>query len=146
MWRSVVPLALALALSACSDKDDGGGAGAGSTSEKDLEVVVLALDHPPVRTVMGDVDRTLAEFGSRVKVRHLDFESKEGEDFADDKGLTGHVPVAIFVDGSTKATVNGRAVSFVGFPKGRGPLPAAEGDWTLEELRLALSQRVGSAP
>ena len=140
-------LALALSLSSCSDDGDDAGAGQGDAGgTKATEVVVLALNHPPVRTVMSDVDGALAEFGTRVKVRHLGFESKEGADFADDKGLTGHVPIAIFVDGSSKATVNGRAVSFVGFPKGRGPMPAAEGDWTLEELRSALSQRVGAAP
>ncbi len=140
-------LALALSLSSCADDgDEGAGGEANTGSAKATEVVVLALNHPPVRAVMSDVDGALAEFGPRVKVRRLDFESKEGEDFADEKGLTGHVPIAIFVDGSSKATVNGRAVTFVGFPKGRGPLPAAEGDWTLEELRSALSQRAGAGP
>ena len=108
-----------------------------------LAVVVVALDHPPVQRVMGEVNGTIAQFGDRVSVRHLDFESEEGQGFAEDNGVTGHVPLAIFLDGSPEATVDGRTARFVGFPQGRAPVPAAEGDWTLDELRGALAQRAG---
>lgn len=137
----VVGALTALALVACSGGD--GGAGAKTGDDRGVPVVIVALDHPPVRQVMDEVDRTVAEFGDRVRVRRLDFESDEGQEFAEDRGVTGHVPLAIFIDASNGARVNGRAVRFVGFPRGQAPVPVAEGDWTLEDLRGALAQRAG---
>ncbi|MDQ3574313.1 MAG: hypothetical protein M3404_05225 [Actinomycetota bacterium] len=132
-----------LALGACGGGEDSGGPMGEKRVDQDLAVVVVALDHPPVRQIMGEVDGTIAQFGDRVRVRHLDFESEQGQGFAEDKGVTGHVPLAIFLDGSPEATVNGRTARFVGFPRGRAPVPVAQGDWTLDELRGALAQRAG---
>ena len=140
--RLVLVLLTALVLVACGGGEDSGGADH-EGEDQALALVVVALDHPPVRAVMDDVDRTIAEFGDRVTVRRLDFESDEGQEFAEDKGVTGHVPLAIFLDGSPTATVNGRPVRFVGFPRGQAPVPVAEGDWALEDLRGALAQRAG---
>lgn len=142
--RVVLALVAVLAAVACSGGGGGGDGGDGGEGGDAgaLPVVVVALDHPPVQAVMGDVERVLGEFGARLRVRRLDAESEQGRDFAEDNGVTGHVAMAIFVDGSPEARVDGRTVRFVGFPHGRGPVPVAEGEWTLDELRAALAERV----
>ena len=137
LGRGIAALILGLALFACASGSGDGGA------DGSAEVVVISLNHEPMRNVVAEVDRILGEFGDRIDVRRLDAESKEGKAFAKSKGLAGHVSLAIFVGGSTDVAVDGRTVSLVGFPKGRAPRTDAAGTWTFDELRAALAQKAG---
>jgi hypothetical protein len=103
-------------------------------------VEVAYLNHPPLRPVLSEVDKLLANYGDRVSVTRYDFDTPEGEAFAQAKGLTGHTPLAIFVNGSMQFTLNGRAVKFYSFPQGQGTGMVADGDWTIEDLQHVLDE------
>ena len=106
----------------------------------EVEVDIVYLNHPPLRGVLADVDKLLATYGARVRVTHYDFDTAEGGAFATAKGLTGHTPLAIFVNGSMQFTVNGHTVKFYSFPQGQGTGMVADGDWTLQDLQYVLDE------
>ena len=103
-------------------------------------VEVGFLNHAPMRSVLADVDELLAGYGDKVSVTRYDFESPEGEAFAEAKELTGHTPIAIFVDGEMDFTVDGRAVKFYSFPQGGGTGVVPEGAWTMDDLKQVLDE------
>lgn len=131
---------------ACGYKDSAqpGDAGAaratGATGAKAVTVLLVGLSHPPVDRVASQIEQLVRAYGGRVQVRRVDIESKEGEELTDEKDLTGHVPLAVFVEGGAKG--GGREARFVGFPKGHGPIPAADGEWMLEDLLTAVDGRL----
>lgn len=97
-------------------------------------VEIIALSHLPAQNVVSKVKEILATYGSKVSVTEYDFNSPEGADFAKAKGLTEHMPVAIFINGSREAVVGGKLVTFSNFP-GLG--------WSIEEFQQALDQAIG---
>ncbi len=133
--------ALALTLGGCQSARDGPSDTTDTRDGDVVDVVMVGLQHPPVQRVESDIEGTLMHYGQRVRLRRVDIESEAGAELAEDKGLTGHVPLAVFVVGGGQAT-GSRETRFLGFPKGRAPIPAAEGEWTLDDLRSAVAERV----
>jgi hypothetical protein len=125
---------------ACGAKDSAQPGDAGAAGANAVTVLVVGLSHPPVERVASQIEQLVRAYGGRVQLRRVDIESKEGEELTDEKDLTGHVPLAVFVEGGTKD--GGREARFVGFPKGQGPVRAAEGEWMLEDLRTAVDGRL----
>jgi len=130
-------LAAMMALTAC------GGAAPSSTPASAVAPGVVAVDivflnHPPVRDVLTQVDPVLAAFGDQVSVTRYDFDTPEGAAFAENKGLTGHIPLAILVNGSQTFDVNGRTVTFESFPQGAGTGMVPDGAWTVADLDSVL--------
>lgn len=132
---------LALTCGGCESLRDATSDGTDKSDGDVVEVVMVGLQHPPVQRVESDIEGTLMHYGARVRLRRVDIESEAGADLAEDKGLTGHVPLAVFVVGGRQPT-GSRETRFVGFPRGRAPIPAAEGEWTLDDLRSAVAERV----
>lgn len=122
-------------------QDSSGGASSGQA----VTVEIVALEHPPVQAVLTDVEELLEGYGDRVELRRYDLETPEGEEFAARHDLVGHTPLALLIDGSVNATVNGQPVVFVGFPVGRGPVAAAEGGWTLDDLDAVIAERTDAS-
>lgn len=113
------------------------------TAPPDVPTVELVyLNHGPVRSVLTDMDKLLAGYGEQVYVARYDVGTPKGEAFIQAKGLTGHIPLAIFINGSMEFTVGDRVVEFYSFPQGQGTFIAADGDWTLDDLRQVLDQIV----
>ena len=105
-----------------------------------VTVEVAYLNHPPLRPVLAEVDKLLANYGDRVSVTRYDFDTPEGAAFAKAKGLTGHTPLAIFVNGSMQFTLNGRTVKFYSFPQGQGTGMVPDGGWTMQDLQQVLDE------
>jgi hypothetical protein len=107
-----------------------------------VTVEVVYLNHPPVRPVLQDVNKLLATYGNRVSGAWYDFDTPAGADFAKAKGLTGHTPLAIYINGSMDFKLDGRAVKFSSFPQGQdmGMGMVADGDWTIQDLQRVLDQ------
>ncbi|GAB2715907.1 hypothetical protein [Streptomyces bullii] len=127
---SALALSALLAVGGCgSDEEKTGDSSAG------VDVDVIYLNHPPVQPVLKDIDQVLAGYKEKVSVTRHDADTSEGKEFADEHGLTGHVAIAVLIDGK---------VSFKGFPAGEAPVKSAEGDWEIEDLDAALRQRTKS--
>jgi hypothetical protein len=56
--------------------------------------------------------------------------------------LTGHNPIAIFVNGSDTFDLNGRKGKFESFPQGEGTGMVPDGAWTIDDLRSVIDSKV----
>jgi len=132
---------LALALVGCSGGSESSSgpspAGAAAGTPK---VEIAFLNHSPVLMALTDVDTLLASYGDKVTVTRYDLETDQGAQFAKSRRLTGHVPIAIFVNGSMEIKLKDRTVKFFSFPQGKGTFMVASGSWTVEDLRQAIDQ------
>ncbi|OJF10547.1 hypothetical protein [Couchioplanes caeruleus] len=97
-----------------------------------VDVDLVYLNHPPVQPVLRDIDKVLAGYQEKISVTRYDADTPDGRKFADEHHLTGHVAIAILIDGE---------VAFKGFPAGAAPVQSAEGDWEIKDLDAALQQR-----
>lgn len=101
-------------------------------------VEVGYLPHPPAMAVVEELDRVFARFSSRIEVRRYDLTTPDGERFAQAHRLTGHTPVAVYIDGHLEFDVGGRKLRFTGFPQAEG--------WSAADVESVLRQKTGSAP
>ena len=122
----------------------GQGAATGGGAPGATTVDILYLNHSPLRPVLDEVDKVLAKYGDKVKITRYDAETQQGEAFAKSKGITQHEPLAIFINGSAEAKVNGRQVKFFSFPQGQGTGMVQDGAWSMQDLDAALAQATGT--
>jgi len=104
-----------------------------------VEVEIIALNHPPMQPILAQVDGYMWQFGNRVHVTRYDFDTPEGAQFAEKKGLSGHIPMVIFINGSQTHTVDGHPVTFEDFPQGQD-IGMGAGSWTWADLNAVLKQ------
>jgi hypothetical protein len=102
-------------------------------------VEVLYMNHGPLRPTLKEIRSIFSVYGNEIAVTWNDFESPEGEKFMARKGISRHVPLVVWIDGKTTATIKGKEIQFVGFPTGTGPA-SFQGKWSLDDLRTALDQ------
>lgn len=123
-------------------------ASGGQESEGNLEKVnvipgvpaveIIYLNHGPVRKVVTDINNLLEGYGEGIQIIHYTFSSPEGKSFAGSKKLDGHIPLAVFIDGSIEFTVDDRSVEFISFPQGGGTGFVADGEWNLDDLKKVI--------
>jgi hypothetical protein len=106
---------------------------------KTARVEVLYMNHGPLMDTLDRMRDVFSGYGDKISVSWYDFESKEGEDLKAEKGINRHVPLVIWIDGSTVVTLGQKQVKFFGFPTGAGP-EFFQGKWTMDDLRAALDQ------
>ena len=106
---------------------------------KEVKVEVLYMNHGPLQPSLQQIKNILSQYGSKIAVSWYDFETKEGEQFMAQKGVTQHIPLVIWLDGKFAIPLNGKEIKFVGFPTGSGPA-FFQGKWTMDDLRNALDQ------
>ena len=102
-------------------------------------VEVLYMNHGPLLDTLDKMKGVFSGYGDRISVSWHEFFSKEGEKFKAKKGINGHVPLVIWIDGDEVVKVGQREIKFVGFPTGAGPA-FFQGKWTIDDLRTALDQ------
>ena len=106
---------------------------------KQTKIDVLYMNHGPLEETLDQIKGVLSKYGDKLAVSWYDFDSREGEQFMDKKGIKQHVPLIIWIDESPAVTVGGKKVQFVGFPTGSGPA-FFQGKWTMDDLKAALDQ------
>lgn len=132
LTAAALPLALSaiLAVGGCTSEPE-----AADDSSAGVDVDLVYLNHPPVQPVLKDIEKVLADYKGKASVTRHEADTAEGKKFADEHSLTGHVAIAVLIDGE---------VEFKGFPVGEAPVKSAEGDWEIEDLDAALRQRTKS--
>ena len=93
--------------------------------------------------VLEQVNRVLAKYGGKITTNRYDLDTPAGEAFAKTAHLTGHTPLAIFINGSMDVTEDGHRVRFLDFPQGQGTVMMAGGAWSMAALDVALAQATG---
>lgn len=139
IWVSLM-IGIFLTLTACSSATPEPGVPAPSET---VTVDIVYLNHAPVLAILEEVDAALKPYGDRVKVTRYDFDTPEGAEFAKKMGITGHDPLAIFLNGSQSFNLDGRTVTFNSFPQGGGTGMVAEGAWTVADLDTVLKSILG---
>jgi len=129
-----------LMLAACSSTSSQSGSQVAGVPEGAVLVEIAYLNHGPVRPILSDIDVLLADYGGKVVVERYDFGTPEGQTFAEERGLSDHTPIAIFVNGQTEFDLDGRPVEFYSFPQGQGTGVVPDGAWTLDDLRAILDR------
>lgn len=105
-----------------------------------VRIDVLYMNHGPLRPTLRELDKLFTGYGDKIAVYGHDFYSEEGERFKAEKGIKGHVPLVLWIDGKSSLEVNSTPVQFRGFPTGSGPA-SFQGKWNMEILKQALDQK-----
>ena len=103
-----------------------------------VKVDILFMNHGPMQPVIKSIKEILARHAQAATADWYDFETPPGRDFMRQKGLRGHIPLLIFLNGSPTWQIKGRKVTFIGFPDGYGPYQF-RGQWSLEDLERLLA-------
>lgn len=94
-----------------------------------VEVVVLGVvTHGPMQPTVRAIEEVTAKYGSQVNTKWIDFESDEGEKYAQDHGLTAHM--TILINEKYEYDINGKEIVFQWFEGGQ---------WTKEDLDIVIS-------
>ena len=115
---------------------------AADVAEGTTHVEIVYLDHPPVVEALEPVEEVLDGYGDALTVERVDADSTRGLELAEANGLTGHVALAVLIDGKLEFDSEDGAVRFEGFPDGTSPMPGTEGEWTAEDLDEVLREQV----
>ena len=109
-----------------------------SAQAADIEMEIFYLPHRPAQNVVAKVEEIAAEFAN-VTIRKYNFDDPGSKGLLEKYGLTEHMPVAIFVNGKDRFTVNGHEVRLRNFPKGDSFVPTFAGEWDYPDLRAILT-------
>lgn len=119
-------------------QDTGDSAGKTEMMPGVLSVELIYLNHGPVRKVIADIDNLLEGYGEEIHIIHYTFSSPEGKLYAESKKLDGHIPLAVFIDGSMEFSVDNRSVEFISFPQGQGTGVVPDGGWSIDDLERVI--------
>jgi hypothetical protein len=84
------------------------------------------FSHPPMQATRNAIQDACKEFGDQVQLTMYDETKADGLKFMQDQGLSGHLPVVLYVDNSVAHKIGDRLVVFRDF-EGVG--------WTEQDLK-----------
>lgn len=88
------------------------------------------FSHFPLKQTRNVIEEVCAKFGNRVQLTLYDETSVEGRTFMSTKGLSGHIPMKLYINGNNTFSIDGKEVSFSDFV----------GDqWTEKDLEKVIS-------
>ena len=130
MKKTVVSLCLVLVL--C-------GAYSMTFAAQPVRVDVLYMNHGPLQPTLQQIKIIFGKYEKKIAVSWHDVESDDGLKFMSKKGINQHIPLVIWMDDKVKFQVNGKDITFAGFPTGSGPA-FFQGKWTMADLQGVLDQ------
>ena len=99
-------------------------------------LVVGMLTHLPFKqSILPEIEGALGALGDAVGARFVDATQPEGKAILSAHGVTEHLPVVMFLNGTSLNTVQGREVDLRGFPGAT---------WSREDLESVLRQAVAA--
>jgi len=104
-------------------------------------VEVFYLPHPPIDPIRQKIKSILQKF-PKYELKEYDFDDKNNKQKIENYNLTGHIPVAIFINGTDVFLINGQKITFKNFPKGDAFVPSLEGSWDYNDLEKVLADPV----
>lgn len=117
--------------------------GVNPSSASEMLVEIFYLPHRPAEAVVSDVKAVL-ESHQEFEVRTYSFEDPGSRKLLKRYGLTGHMPVAIFINGKNEFPVAGRSITLRNFPRGNAFVPTFEGEWSYQDLEQILQSLSGN--
>jgi hypothetical protein len=108
----------------------------------EIQMEIFYLPHGPAQAVVSEVEKVAAEF-KNIVIKKYSFEDPATEKLQKIYNLTGHMPVAIFINAQNSFTVKGQKISLQNFPKGNAFVPMFAGEWDYADLRVILQKVSG---
>lgn len=115
---------------------------AGQALAADTLIDIFFLPHRPALAVVSEVEKVAAEFNNIV-IKKYSFEDPATKKLLKKYNLTGHMPVAIFINGQNTFTVKGKKIRLRNFTKGNAFVPMFAGEWDYTDLRIILQEISG---
>jgi hypothetical protein len=103
-----------------------------------VKIEILYMNHGPLRPTIRNLQELFGQYQGQVNVVWYDEDQKESKAFEKDKGIQGHVPLLMLINGKKEFVVEGKTIIFEGFPSGSGPFKEVEGDWSITDLQRLL--------
>jgi hypothetical protein len=103
-----------------------------------VTVEILYMNHGPLRATIRELHELLDHYEGKVSTSWFDVEQDEGKAFEHEKGIQGHVPLLLLINGQKDFVVDGKTITFQGFPSGSGPFKEVEGNWSIADLQRRL--------
>jgi len=110
----------------------------GPVFASNTEIEIFYLAHRPAVAVVDKIDKIVAEFNDIV-TRKYNFEDPASKKLLKKYKLSGHMPVAIYINGKNNFTIDGKKIQFRNFPKGDAFVPTFAGEWNYSDLRTLLT-------
>ncbi len=105
-------------------------------------VEVFYLPHPPAEAVVANIDKIVSS-QRLVEERKISFDDSSSQSLIKKYKLEGHIPVAIFINGRDRFTIDGRKIIFRNFPKDNSFAPMGlGGNWSYKDFQKALQQEL----
>ena len=111
-----------------------------SENNDQVQVDIFYLPHPPAEAIVREVEALLKEYPS-ITINEYDFLDPENKQKIEDRGLTEHMPVAIFIDNDNTFVIEGKTIIFSNFPIGDAFVPTQEGSWSYDDLEKVIESR-----
>lgn len=108
-------------------------------AEEQEKVIVEAVgffSHFPMRPTRQVIEETCAEFGDQVELTLYDETKAEGQDFLTSKGLSGHIPMRLYINGENAFNIDGQEIAFRDF---------VDYEWTADDLEKAITLALESS-
>lgn len=102
-------------------------------AEEQEKVIVEAVgffSHFPMRATRQVIEETCAKFGDPVELTLYDETKAEGQDFLTSKGLSGHIPMRLYINGENAFNIDGQEIAFRDF---------VDYEWTADDLEKAIT-------
>ncbi len=109
-----------------------------SHAEQPINVEILFMNHGPMQPTIRNLKSLFKSKAGNVQTSWFDFDQQSGKAFMKKKGLRGHIPLLIYINGAHTFHIRGRRVIFMGFPTGKGPFRHVEGKWTIQDLEQVI--------
>ncbi len=106
-------------------------------------IEIFFLPHRPALEVVSEVEKVAAEFENMV-IKKYNFNDPAAKTLLKKYYLTGHIPVAIFINGQNTFTVKGKKISLRNFTRGNAFVPTFAGEWDYDDLRVILQKISGA--
>lgn len=107
-------------------------------AKQPLKMEILFMNHGPMQPTIRNLKSLLKRYSGKVQAFWFDFNKKSGADFMKSKGIQGHIPLLIYINGAHTFNIEGKKVTFMGFPTGAGPYQQVQGQWTFDDLDKVL--------
>jgi len=105
------------------------------------ELEIFFLPHQPAVKVADLVEKIARQYPD-VRIHRYNFDDEASQELVQKYNLTGHLPVAIFINGKNRFTVNGQTIKLRNFPKSDTFIPSFGGEWDYPDLKAVLSRAV----
>ena len=85
--------------------------------------------HPPMKPTLDAIKEACNKFTDKVDLVIYNEETEEGQKFLSEKGLSGHIPMALYVNGQNTVLVDNKNITFRDF---------VNQEWRVKDLEKAI--------